>query len=116
MPCQSLKVLAGLAEPVPKHSHVTDHKFASDQVVERDSTSHQVAARICWIQGKRVLAGQRLDRLGLYEGKVRIRLVASRERARRVEDTRQYAYRHCPSPKSSGIEGHVPVLSVQRSE
>jgi hypothetical protein len=85
MPCESLKVLTGLAESVPKHSHFTDHEFASDQVVERDITSHQIAARICWFQGTRLLAGQRLDRLGLYQRKFRIRLMASRESARRVE-------------------------------
>jgi hypothetical protein len=85
MPCESPKVLTWLAESVPKHSHFTDHEFASDQVVERDTTSHQIAARICWFQGKRLLAGQRLDRLGFDERKLRIRLVASRKSARRVK-------------------------------
>src|SRR5947209_5313812 len=77
---QRLKMVARLAQADAAQDHIANLKRLSDEMVQRHAARHQVAAALARLKRDLALAAQRLDRLGLDQRHLPIRMAGLAER------------------------------------
>jgi hypothetical protein len=60
---QSLEVCTGFAESNTAKGYSTERELLANEMVERDTSSYDIASGIAWLQVNAVIALQRLDGL-----------------------------------------------------